>query len=79
MCLSGISFLPLRNIMSASEFESVALRFKQRYSEKYARSAAPGLKEQWDVRLQNFLENECGNCEILFFPLYYGGSEDFDF
>ena len=76
MCLSGISFLPLSKLMSPDEVNDVSSRLNLSYEEKLKQGIMPpGLKEQWDMRLQKYRDENSGNCELLYFPLCYGGSE----
>lgn len=76
MCLSGISFLPLNNIMKPDELKEMSSKLKRRSEERSQdASMTPGLKMQWDLRLQKYQDAKSGNCELIFFPLYYGGSK----
>ena len=76
MCLSGISFLPLSKLMSPDEVNDVSSRLNRSYEEKLDQGVMPpGLKGQWDVRLQKYQNENSRNSELIYFPLYYGGTE----
>ena len=76
MCLSGISFPPLSSVISEEALRSMIDNQRRKLDEQIKNnSLAPGYREQAEIRLNNFEADISGNCEILFSPAFYGGSE----
>lgn len=72
--LSGFTWLPLASISETKErAQDIIGRLRKRIEEKAeAGLLIPGLKEQYDIQLEELEMRGNGDCEILFYPRYFG-------
>lgn len=72
--LSGFTWVPLASVTETPEkARDIISRLRERVEQK-AQSGLlpPGLKEQYDLQLEELETRGFGDCEIVLFPKYFG-------
>ena len=74
MSLSGFSWVPLASVTESSEVaKGIISKLRKRIEDKAkAGLLPPGLKEQYDLQLEELEMRGYGDCEIIHFPSYFG-------
>ena len=74
MSLSGFSWVPLASVTESSEVaKGINSKLRKRIEDKAkAGLLPPGLKEQYDLQLEELEMRGYGDCEIIHFPSFFG-------
>ena len=73
MCVSAFTFLPFAKVAD-QEAQELIDRQRKSIDERAAKGLlSPGIKEQWLLQLEEFERANSGDCEVIYYPSYFGG------
>ena len=77
--LSGFTWVPLASITESSQrANEIISRLRKRIDDKAQMGLLqPGLKEQYDLQLEELETRGYGDCAIIYFPSYFGMGGEF--
>ncbi|THH03678.1 hypothetical protein EW145_g6089 [Phellinidium pouzarii] len=75
--LLSYSFLPLSSVASPEDARRLIARQRRSIEERLEDGKLPpGLKEQWMMQLAEYENGTSGDCELVYFPGYFGGAPE---
>lgn len=78
MCVSAFTFLPFSKLVGQEAAQALINRQRNSIEERAANGLlAPGVKEQWFLQLEEFERGDSGDCEVIYYPQYFGGGKIF--
>lgn len=80
MCVSAFTFLSLQQVVGKEEAQRFIGDQRRRIEDRVANDEiTSGLKEQLFLQLEEFERGDSGDCEVIYYPQYFGGGMDITF